>query len=158
MSAAFDVISHDILIEKMKIYGFNEGMMNWIQSYLSNRFQQVYIDGHLSPALQLEAGVPQGSILGPLLYILFTNDLPEAIHNHEEENLNEKINSNCQLCGDACCYADDTTFTKSNKDPTKLKQEIDEQYAKLSEYMDKNRLVLNKDKTHLLVMATSKKT
>ena len=56
-----------------------------------------------------------------------------------------------------CCYADDTTFIKSNKDPTKLKQEIDEQYAKLSEYMDKNKLVLNKDKTHLLVMATSKK-
>ena len=79
MSAAFDVVDHPILLNKMKIYGFNENTLNWISSYLSNRFQQVYIEGELSSPLSVDSGVPQGSILGPLFYILFTNDLPDCL-------------------------------------------------------------------------------
>ena len=153
MSAAFDVVDHALLINKMKIYGFKENMIKWTKSYLTNRYQQVFIDGYLSKPLSVEAGVPQGSILGPLLYVLFTNDLPEAVHDHE----NEDLNGNCNSCGSVCCYADDTTYSKSHKDPVVLKQQIDQKYQKLSEYMNQNKLILNKDKTHLLIMAPAKK-
>ena len=83
LSAAFDVVDHEILIQKLEIYGFEECYISWFRSYLSGRSQQVYVEGSLSDPLLLEAGVPQGSILGPLLYILFTNDLAEVVHQHD---------------------------------------------------------------------------
>ena len=128
MSAAFDVLDHKILIEKMEIYGFQSDSIQWINSYLKDRSQQVLIDGQLSSKLSLEAGVPQGSILGPLLYIIFTNDLPEVIHEHIADNdeYDDSIsNIKCKLCGEICCYADDTTYSKSSKDPIQLKTDID---------------------------------
>ena len=82
LSAAFDVVDHEILIQKLEIYGFEECCISWFQSYLTNRSQQVYVEGSLSDPLLLEAGVPQGSILGPILYILYTNDLAEVVHDH----------------------------------------------------------------------------
>ena len=83
MSAAFDLVDKNILIEKLKLYGLDENSSNWMESYLSDRSQQVYLDGELSESLPVNIGVPQGSILGPILYCLLVNDLPELIHNHE---------------------------------------------------------------------------
>ena len=81
MSAAFDVVDHGILLGKLKLYGFDDEALSWMENYLSGRTQAVYIDGSLSPFLSVDVGVPQGSILGPLCYVLFTNDLPETILN-----------------------------------------------------------------------------
>ena len=103
--------------------------------------------------MDLEAGVPQGSILGPLLYICFTNDLPETIHDHLPEN-NTFFNINCSSCGGICCFANDSTYTKSSSDPQLLKLDIDNKYKQITRYMASNKLVLNSDKTHLLVMCT----
>ena len=105
MSAAFDVVDPVILSNKLKHYGFENCSTDWITSYMTNRKQKVYVDGHLSEALSLEVGVPQGSILGPLLYILYTNDLPEVIHeNHEPKS--GFFNTYCKDCGGSVCFSD----------------------------------------------------
>ena len=106
-----------------------------------------------SNLMSLEAGVPQGSILGPLLYICFTNDLPEVVHDHLTTN-NTFFNTHCKSCGGICCFADDSTYTKSDKDPEIVQQKITEKYSQISNYMAQNKLVLNSDKTKLLVMAS----
>ena len=79
MSAAFDVVDHEILVEKLKLHGFDEKAAMWMENYLSGRSQAVHVDGALSSFLPVDADVPQASILGPLCYVLFTNDLPETI-------------------------------------------------------------------------------
>ena len=164
LSAAFDVVDHSILIEKIKLYGFQDCISSWIKSYLSDRSQCVYIDGVYSEMKNIEAGVPQGSILGPLLYIIFTNDLPEILHNHpplvNENNLEDQssfFNVHCDSCGGICCFADDSTYTKSGKDPVEIQNDIEGKYKDISEYMSQNKLVLNTDKTHLIIMTSSKK-
>ena len=82
MRAAFDMVNHSLLIQKLELYGFESNIIQWIQSYLSDRSQCVCIDGALSKLLPVRHGVPQGSILSPLLYTLFTNELAEIIHDH----------------------------------------------------------------------------
>ena len=151
--SAFDVVDHGILIDKLELYGLDTGSLTWFDSCLSGRSQQVFIEGSLSSPLSLEAGVPQGSVLGPLLYILFTNDLPEAIHDHLAEG-NSFFNIHCKSCGEICSFADDSTYTISRTATDELNEVIDRKYKDIALYMNANKLVLNTDKTHLLVMAT----
>ena len=153
LSAAFDLVDTRILLKKLEIYGFKREATTWLESYLTGRYQRVYVDGELSEALPVHVGVPQGSILGPLLYILFVNDLPEAIHDHPQPQDDLFFDVNCENCGHICCFADDSTFSKSGKDPEVLKAAIDQKYQDISDYMASNKLVLNSDKTHLLVMS-----
>ena len=159
LSAAFDVVDPGILLEKLKIYGFEDNGVNWLNSYLTSRYQQVYVDGSLSEPLPVVIGVPQGSILGPLLYTIFTNDLPEVIHQHDPPvSLQEQhipFNLPCKACGGICCFADDSTFSISDKDPATLEHKMNLKYKEISSYMSMNRLALNTDKTHVLIMASA---
>ena len=113
MSAAFDVVDTSILLEKCKILNFQSDSLKWLKSYLCNRKQAVYLGGHLSTALSLEAGVPQGSILGPVLYTIYTCDFPEVVHEedcpHHAEGQVIKYRTMCTECGGLCCFADDST-------------------------------------------------
>ena len=123
------------------------------------RSQCVYVDENLSPLKPVNVGVPQGSVLGPLLYILFVNDLPEVVHGHPGEavhNAHAKFNLFCDECGGLCCYVDDSTYMYSSSDPRCLSEKLSEQYKKLALYMADNKLVINDDKTHLLVMGTAR--
>ena len=120
ISAAFDTVDHDILLKKTALYGFEESVISWFKSYMSNRSQSVSIEGYLSQPQHLECGVPQGSIPGPLLYMFYTNDMPEAVHDHvsaDEEHLEalykEYCNIKCKGCGVICLYATDSTLSKS---------------------------------------------
>ena len=94
LSKAFDTLNHTILLSKLKHYGIKNKAFQWFNSYLSNRHQYVEFEGARSETLGLEMGVPQGSIFGPLLFIIYVNDM------HTVSNKFTFIT-----------YADDTTLT-----------------------------------------------
>ena len=122
LSAAFDVVSHSLLIEKLKLYGFDDGVLSWLQSYLSSRSQCVLVNGCMSNFLAVEDGVPQGSILGPLLYTLFTNELPEVVEKTMENSRDSSV----------CCYADDTTLSCVAVSEDELIDELSTQFKKVT--------------------------
>ena len=161
MSAAFDLVSHSVLLDKLSLYGFDCASIAWIKSYLSDRQQAVCIDGTCSKLLPLSVGVPQGSIIGPLLYIIFTNDLPESIHKHlpeqqhpppQDSHGQHSYNLSCHSCGSICCFADDSSLSFSNSAAGTISEVLAERYSTISEYMGCHQLKLNSDKTHLLLL------
>ena len=116
MSAAFDVVDHEILLSKLELYGFDIEALKWMKNYLSGRTQSVYIDGSFSSYLPVLVGVPQGSILGPLCYILCTNDLPETVLDTRSHVHWSQLSTHCSECGGLCCFADDSIYSVSSSD------------------------------------------
>lgn len=126
-SKAFDKVSHRILLRKLKSFGIRNTLLNWFESYLQNRSQFVLIGGFKSARMVPTSGVPQGSILGPLLFILFINDLPDI------------LKSNCLL------FADDSKlFRKINDvaDCYQLQNDVND----LTKWCTLNKLSLNVEK------------
>ena len=157
LSAAFDMVDHTLLLEKLQLHGLDALALKWVNSYLADRTQTVCIDGCLSPFLKIECGVPQGSVLGPLMYILFTNDLPEVIHSEHDSQLSANSpNLYCPPCGSLVNYVDDATYSFASRDPIVLSDTLTDKYNIITNYMESNRLVINAEKTHLVVMGKRK--
>ena len=106
-SKAFDSVGHKRLIHKIKSYGFGDVFINWITDFLANRKQRVFLRGHLSEQKDVLSGVPQGSVLGPLLFILFVNDLPDIVN------------------GKVKMYADDTKLYDNQRNSGSLQEDLD---------------------------------
>ena len=103
-SAAFDTLSHDIMIQKMELYGLGQGAIEWLKDYLRLRSQYVKIGTAVSRWRNVEHGVPQGSVLGPLLYSIYVNELTETVRNTDcrneiHENNDDLFGRPCQNCG-----------------------------------------------------------
>jgi len=81
LKKAFDTISHEIVFQKLVKYGLNQNSVNWFTFYLSSRNQQCSVNGHLSADSQINCGIPQGSLIGPLLFLLYINDLLSSLDN-----------------------------------------------------------------------------
>ena len=138
LSAAFDTINHDLLIEKLwKFYGLNGSVLEWFRSYLWERKYRVKIGDKLSKECFLDIGVPQGSILGPLLFIMYTKDL---------DSITSKHNVNVHF------YADDTqiyaSFNVHSENPDI--SQLTECFKDIKDWMSRNYLKLNEEKTEIV--------
>ena len=133
LKKAFDTCDHTILLLKLKRYGVSGTELKWFESYLTKRKQFVSIKDHSSPLLEISLGVPQGSILGPLLFILYINDLP----------LSSKFLS--------LLFADDTTLLFSHDNLETLTLTVNEEFQKICEFFRINRMVLHPDKTKFML-------
>ena len=107
LEKAFDMVNHKILLSKLDHYGVRGVANDWFSSYLSQRKQKVTLEGTSSKYLDISCGVPQGSILGPLLFLLYINDMHKAVKYSIIHH-----------------FADDTNVLCSDRDPKKLRQKM----------------------------------
>ena len=134
LQKAFDTVNHSILLQKMEHYGIRGTALNWFTSYISERQQYVSVNGNTSDQLEISCGVPQGSVLGPLLFLIYINDLP---------NVSKFLSF--------FLFADDTNIYFKSYDLTRLQKIMNRELKKVKKWLDANRLALNIDKTNFVV-------
>ena len=135
-SKAFDMIDHDILSHKLAHYGIRGNALNLLQSYLSNRTQTVTLNGKTSESRNIVYGIPQGSILGPLLFVIYINDMPNI----------------CKLIK-FILYADDANIIITGNNEHEIIKKYNELTTTLSDWVDSNGLLLNVKKTNYMIFS-----
>ena len=143
LSKAFDTLDHSILLHKLAYYGIKGIELEWFKSYLTNRKQYVEIDGNISDTKVITTGVPQGSVLGPRLFLIYMNDI---------ELVSDTF--------DAILFADDSTFITTinvslaaNKLDTSFERHINKELQKIYDWLNVNKLSLNVRKNEMYVIS-----
>ena len=140
LSKAFDSINHQLLLEKLKKTGLDDKSLQWINSYLSNRSQCTKFENYTSTFKPVVSGVPQGSILGPLLFLIFVNDLPNSLEN---------------ICN-IFSYADDTQLVIHANSPEELKSKLQKALCTSQKWYQENSMLNNSGKTKILIFKHKK--
>ena len=125
LQKAFDTINHEILLGKLHAIGFSEKTVAWFKSYLSDRAFKVNINNHFSDLSKIYCGISQGSILGPLPFLLYVNDMPQAIHS------------------DLLLYGDDSGLTFQHKHVHTIEHRLNKDFANLCEWFVDNKLSIH---------------
>lgn len=133
---AFDTVNHGILLKKLIKLGIRGLPLKWFESYLANRKQFVSVGSKTSTLRTIKIGVPQGSIMGPILFLLFMNDLP-----------------NCTQNSMSTLFADDTTLSIADANYDTLVPMVNEEVANVHKWIRENRLTVNIDKTELMLIS-----
>jgi len=137
LSKAFDCVNHKLLLKKLKGVGLGVGAVEWFRSYLADRKQTVCIGESLSSESLIKLGVPQGSILGPLLFIIYVNDLP-----------------NTSLLT-TLLFADDTTLLASNDNFNVLLDFVQQEFRKVCEFFRSHGLAMNASKSNFMIFSNN---
>ena len=140
LSKAFDSLAHNLILKKLDKMGLNETATAWIHSYLCNRKQLVKFGDKKSTLENVKSGVPQGSILGPLLFITCTNDILEELAEY-----------------DIFTYADDMQIVVKGKSVENLGKQLESAIKKANEYYNKNSLLCNPTKTEVMLIGTKQR-
>ena len=133
LKKAFDTVNHGLLIKKLEHYGFRGQCSDYLRSYYNNRKQYVHLKDHDSSCKQVINGVPQGSILGPLCFSLYINDIPMAVKD------------------DVILFADDAAFIIRCPTLSGLYEKIRELFTDLTSYLNMNKLIPNSAKSKLMI-------
>ena len=139
-SKAFDLVNHDILIQKLQLYKFDDSSLKLLESYLKNRCQKVRLGKYVSNKTELIAGVPQGSVLGPLLFILFINDMPLVV----KQSIID-------------IFADDATLQNSSQKIDEISKNLQLDINYIQTWCKQNDMVLNETKTKSMVIGTKQR-
>ena len=140
MSAAFDTVDHTILVQRLsREFGIRGTVLDWFESYLSERCQTVVVGGVRSADMPLDFGVPQGSVLGPVLFTLYMKDLGNIIRQYD-------LNFHC--------YADDTQLYKSTQwdKVDTLVERLQLCFSDIKAWMNENKIKLNDAKTEVILI------
>lgn len=130
LAKAFDTICHDTLLNKLDRYGFRGNILKLLSSYLSGRSQRVKLDNCFSDEAFVKFGVPQGTVLGPFLFIIYMNDIFDK-----------------ELAGNIMAYADDTTIVFSDDSWSEVEKKVQEELPKVFSWFSRNSLTVNYEKT-----------
>lgn len=140
-SSAFDIVNHKALLYKLQLYGIGGNLLSIFKDFLTNRTQRVSVDGTFSTSVPVVSGVPQGSVLGPLFFIIFTSDLGISLEN------------------ELISYADDTTLFSSIQSPSNREEvaaSLNRDLAKINSWCQLWGMRLNANKTHSIVFSRSR--
>ena len=137
LKKAFDTVDHDILIKKLEFYGIKNNTLRWFISYLSHRKQVCKVGMSVSNSENIKTGVPQGSNLGPLLFLLYINDLPKCLDSSVP-----------------ALFADDTNLTISGTTATEIQDNLEIELNKVHMWLLANKLTLNAKKTEFMLIGS----